>query len=821
MFGTLSLVHAPLNNAIDQGSAEAQLFFNNLTTEMKKNLLLFALLLGSQALFAQKATVSGYVRDAENGETLIGATVQAIGSNLGTTTNEYGFYSLSLEAGQYELRFSYIGFADSRRSVDLTQGNKSLNLELGIAGTDLAEIVVTATQEDRNVSDLQMSVERLDVSTLQKIPALLGEVDVLRSIQLLPGVTTVGEGAAGFNVRGGSIDQNLVILDEAPVYNSSHLFGFFSVFNPDAVKNVELYKGGIPARYGGRLSSILDVRMREGNNKGFQAQGGVGTIFSRLALEGPIAKDKASFLVAGRRSYIDVLAKPFLDEDLGDIKLNFYDLTLKTNLKAGEKDQLFLSAYLGRDVFQFGPGAGFNWGNKTSTLRWNHLFNDRLFSNFTLYYSNYDYELKFGDDEDTFDWNARIINLSAKPEFSYYINPNNLIRFGGQSIFYEFQPANAVSNNVGEIIDFSQAKQFALESGVFIEQELKINRLKINYGLRYSDFRYLGGRNRYDYGIGLPGQERPLTNVQEVPTGETIATYNNFEPRAAIQFQLNSSSSLKASYNRMAQYIHLLSNTTASIPLDIWTPSTNNIEPQLANQVALGYFRNFKDNTYELSAETYYKTFDKLVDYIDGADLILNELVEGQVLEGEGRAYGVETMLKKNEGRLTGWINYTLSRTERKVVGISNNEWYPSRFDQTHNFNITALYDLSKRAFFTATFIYNTGTPVTLPASGYYQQGLFVPNVDDGARNNYRLPAYHRLDLSITLDRNPNKPQKRWEGQWVFGVYNLYARRNTFSIYGDQGNVRLNPTDLANAEAIRFAVFGSVIPAISYNFKFK
>ncbi len=792
---------------------------------MNKQTFLFFLVLCTSALTvtlsAQKATLSGYIRDADNGETLIGATVQVKGTLLGTTSNEYGFYSLSLEAAVYEVRYSYLGFADVVQTIDLRQGNRQLSIELGIAGTELAEVVVTATEEDRNVRDLQMSVERLDVGTLQKIPALLGEVDVLRSIQLLPGVTTVGEGAAGFNVRGGSIDQNLVILDEAPVYNSSHLFGFFSVFNPDAVKNVELYKGGVPARYGGRLSSILDVRMREGNNKKFQAQGGIGTIFSRLAVEGPLAKDKASFLVAGRRSYIDVLARPFLNDDLGDVALNFYDLTLKTNLKAGEKDQLFLSAYLGRDVFQFGPGAGFNWGNRTTTLRWNHLFNDRLFSNFTLYYSNYDYELKFGDDEDTFDWNARIINLSAKPEFSYYISPNNLIRFGGQSIFYEFQPANAVSFNAGETIDFSLEKQFALESGVFIEQELTLNRLKLNYGLRYSDFRYLGGRNAYDFGPSLPGTERPLVGITAVPSGESIANYGNFEPRAALQFQLNSSSSLKASYNRMAQYIHLLSNTTASVPLDIWTPSTNNIQPQIANQVALGYFRNFQNNTYELSAETYYKTFERLIDYVDGADLILNEFVEGQVLEGEGRAYGLETMLKKNDGRLTGWINYTLSRTERKVLGVNNDEWYPSRFDQTHNFNITALYDLSKRAFLTATFIYNTGTPVTLPASGFYQQGLYIPNVDDNGRNNYRLPAYHRLDLSLTLDRNPNKPEKRWEGQWVFGVYNLYARRNTFSIYGDQGNVRLAPGDLANAEAIRFAVFGSIIPAISYNFKFR
>lgn len=781
-------------------------------------------LLAIPQLHAQKATVSGYVRDGGNGETLIGATVLVQGTSVGTATNEYGFYSLSLEPGNYTLVASYLGFADFIVDVDLTQGNRQLDVELGEEGTQLVEIVVTAEEEDRNVKDLQMSVEQLDMSTIEKIPALLGEVDVLRSIQLLPGVTTVGEGAAGFNVRGGSIDQNLVILDEAPVYNSSHLFGFFSVFNPDAVKGVKLYKGGIPARFGGRLSSILDVRMREGNSKQFEAQGGIGTIFSRLALEAPIVKDKGSFLVAARRSYIDVLAAPFLDDGLEDTKLNFYDLTLKTNLKVGEKDQLFLSGYLGRDVFQFGPGAGFNWGNRTGTFRWNHLFNDRLFSNFTAYYSNYDYEIAFGDDEeDTFDWNARIINYSVKPEFSYFLNPNNVWRFGGQSIYYEFQPANALSVNAGETIDFGLDKQFALESSLFLENELTIaERLKVNYGLRFSHFAYLGGRNVYTYGQpAQPGLESPLENIEFIESGETIGTWQNFEPRLAIQYQLDPQTSLKASYNRTAQYIHLLSNTTASIPLDIWTPSTNNIAPQMANQVAIGYFRNFKGNKYEFSAETYYKNFENLLEYVDGADLILNEFVEGQTLSGDGRAYGLEMMLKKATGRFSGWVNYTLSRTERLVEGINDNEWYPSRFDQTHNLNVTGFYELSARATFSASFTYNTGTPTTLPNSGYYQQGLFVPNNDNNGRNNYRVPDFHRLDVSLTLDPKKEKAKRRWQGQWVFGIYNLYARRNAFSIYGTQSDERIPPGTFTNAEAIKLSVIGSVIPSVAYNFKFK
>ncbi|RMF04322.1 MAG: hypothetical protein D6772_00740, partial [Bacteroidetes bacterium] len=491
--------------------------------------------------------------------------------------------------------------------------------------------------------------------------------------------------------------------------------------------------------------------------------------------------------------------------------------------KFSEKDQVFLSAYLGRDIFVFGSNAGFNWGNGTGTLRWNHLFNDRLFSNFTVYYSNYDYQLAFGEDEDTFDWDARIINYSFKPELTYFVNPDNILRFGGQSIYYEFQPANAKSTNAGEDIDFSLEQQFALESSVFVENELTIaTKLKLNYGLRLSHFAYLGGRNIYTFGeADEPGAQAPLEGIAFVKNGEIVEDWMNLEPRLAAQYQLNASTSLKASYNRTVQYIHLLSNSTASVPLDIWTPSTNNIDPQLADQLAIGYFRNFKDNRYEFSVETYYKDFQNLIDYIDGADLILNEFVEGQVLRGKGRAYGTELMLKKTKGRFTGWVNYTLSRTERLVEGINNNNWYASRFDQPHNFNLTGFYDLNERMTLSASFVYNSGTPTTLPSSGYYQQGLYVPNVDDNGRNNFRIPDYHRLDVSLTLGPKSEKADRRWQGEWVFGVYNLYNRRNAFSIYASQQDERVIPGSLTEAEAIRFSVVGSFIPSISYNFKFK
>lgn len=771
-----------------------------------------------------RVTVKGYVRDASNGETLIGATVYLDGTTKGATTNEYGFYSLTVDPGTYTIVGAYLGYEDMRKEMELL-GNFTLDFELKESGTLLSEVVVTAEEEDGNVSEVQMSVENLNMSTIERLPALLGEVDVLRSIQLLPGVTSVGEGAAGFNVRGGSIDQNLVILDEAPVFNSSHLFGFFSVFNPDAVKGVKLYKGGIPARYGGRLSSILDVRMKEGNNKQFEVQGGIGTIFSRLSVEAPIVKDKSSFLLAGRRSYIDVLAGPFLGDNLAGTSLNFYDLTLKTNYKFSDKDQLFLSGYLGRDVFAPGDQAGFSWGNTTGTLRWNHLFNDRLFSNLTFYYSDYDYAINFGDDdEDAFDWDASIVNFSAKPEFSYFLTPDNVIRFGGQGIYYRFEPANAVAISDGTEIDISINNQWAVESAVFVENELGLfeNKVKLNYGVRASHFAYLGGRPVYEFGEApFEGFARPLVGVTQTERGETIKDWFNLEPRASIQYQLTQQSSVKASYQRTAQYIHLLSNTTASIPLDIWTPSTNNIDPQLADQFAIGYFRNLKENTYETSLEVYYKDLRQLIDYVDGADLVLNELVEGQTLVGDGRAYGAEVQLKKVKGRLNGWVSYTLARTERLTPGVNNNEYYPNRFDQTHNFNITGFYDLSPRATLSATFVYNTGTPVTLASSGYYVQGFFVPNNEGAARNNFRIPDYHRLDVSVTLDPKKEKADRRWQGQWVFGVYNLYGRRNPITVSGSQADVRPVIGTPIMTSASQLSVVGNFIPSVSYNFKFK
>jgi hypothetical protein len=767
-------------------------------------ILLFLFLLPLFVTAQDKVTLSGYIKDAENGETLIGANVFVKEILSGATTNEYGFYSISIPSGEYNVEFSYLGYQTKKEKINLNT-NTTFAVELAEEGIMFTEIVVTSEAEDENVTRTEMSTNELNIKTISKMPALLGEVDVIRSIQLLPGVSTVGEGATGFNVRGGGVDQNLVLLDEAPVYNSSHLFGFFSVFNPDAVKDVKLYKGGIPSRYGGRLSSILDVRMKEGNSKKLAVSGGVGLIFSRLAIEAPIIKDKMSFIVAARRSYADILAKPFLSGSLAD-----------------SKDRIYLSAYLGRDNFGFGDDAGFSWGNSTATFRWNHLFSDKLFANFTAYYSNYDYQINFGsDDTDSFDWSAGIVNYSLKSDLSWFLNPKNLITFGGQGIMYEFSPGNAVGVSDGETRDFSVDKKYALEAGIFAENEQTINsRLSLQYGVRLSYFNYMGDGTAYEFTEVTPGQRKELSGVPTTyDQWESIQDYANLEPRASIKYQVNKSSSVKASYNRMFQYIHLISNSTASTPLDVWTPSTNNIKPQRADQYALGYFKNWFNNSYSSSVEIYYKDFNHLIDYIDGPDLFVNPLLEGELLEGRGRAYGLELQIEKTKGKFTGWFSYTLARTERKIEGVNDGKWFASRFDQTHNFSTTAFYELNKRWTFSANFVINTGTPTTFPTDRVEQQGYVIPNIASGSRNNVRIPAYHRLDISATL-AGKEKAGKRWKGDWVFSVYNVYNKRNPFSIFFRQPDGRILTGEPTPTEAVKFSVIGSFIPSVAYNFNF-
>lgn len=789
---------------------------------MKKFLLLFCCLCFSLSLFAQKQTISGYIKDQSNGESLIGATVFVNELKIGSASNTYGFYSLTLPKGTYTLTFSSAGYQRVERQITLENQSISLNIELSDKIAELQEVKVTAKSLDENVKGIEMSVNKIDIKTIRKIPALLGEVDLVRAIQLLPGVSTVGEGASGFNVRGGGVDQNLVLLDEAPVYNSSHLFGFFSVFNPDAVKDVKLYKGGIPAQYGGRASSILDVKMKEGNTKQLQVNGGIGVIFSRLSIEAPIVKDKASFIVAARRSYIDVLAKPFLTGNNADAKFSFYDLTAKINYNLNTKNTFYLSGYFGRDVF--GTGFGFNWGNSTLTSRWNHVFSNRLFLNSTVFYSNYDYildsDLRNQRPNNAFKWTSRIINLSFKPDFTYYISPDNVLTFGGQVISYHFKPGAATATSNGEKREFGQPEKFGLESAAYVGHEWKPgSNFTVQYGLRYSTYQFRSTNGEYyervKTAISAVNPSGYTLNVIQVDPSKIIANYGNFEPRAALNWSLSKQNSIKISYNRLAQYIHLMSNTAASTPLDVWTSSTNNIKPQVSDQVALGYFKNIgEDNDYETSLEIYYKSLQNQIDYADRSNLFLNPLFEKDLLFGKGRAFGLELFVKKNVGKLTGWTSYTLSRTERLVETLNNDQWFPTRFDRTHNMNIVLQYQASKRWSLGMNFAYITGVPYSLPLQKFSYDGIAYPLTEPGTRGNIRVPDYHRLDFSATR-KNKKGLFKKGTAEWVFSVYNVYNRRNPFSIY-----TRPNEQNTLQTEAVQLSIIGSFVPAVTYNFSF-
>jgi len=767
-----------------------------------------------------KFTLSGYLRDAENGEGLIGATIYVDEIAGGTTTNVYGFYSLSLPPGTYNLTFNFLGFTAQKKTIELA-ADQVLDVEM-LADEQLLEVVeVTAEKANENVKSMDIGVERMDAKMVKDIPQFMGEVDIIRSIQLLPGVSTVGEGATGFNVRGGNIDQNLILLDEATVFNSSHLFGFFSVFNADAVKDLTLYKGGVPARYGGRLSSVLDVRQKEGNTKKFAGNAGLGLVSSRLMLEGPIIKDKMSFMVAGRRSYGDLLLPLFNDDFQGD-QLFFYDVNAKVNYKIDDKNTVYLSGYFGADRFVFGSDFESFWGNNTATLRWNHLFNPRLFSNFTAVYSDYEYSLGVPEGVNAFKWEAGIQNTSLKADFSFFPNVNNTIEFGVDGIIYQFSPGRA--EGVGEESFFNVLevpKENAMELAAYIGNEQKITEnLSVEYGLRYSHFLNYGARDVFEYRDGVPTTDLDIIDTVSFNSGEVIADFGGFEPRFAVNYTFSERSSVKLGYNRMRQYIHLVSNTTAATPIDIWTPSGRYVDPAIADQISVGYFRNFKDNMYQASVEVYYKDYDDLLDYKDNAELLLNDNLETELLQGQGRAYGLEFQVEKVKGRWTGWVSYTLSRSELQVDGINLDDWYPSNYDKTHDVTVVAQYKLSDKWKFGGNFAFMTGRPITYPDSRYVYEGIVVPNYTN--RNGARTPTYHRLDLSATLV--PDKKEKvlfffnrpdHWESSWTFSLYNAYGRRNPYSIF-----FRQNEDNPQITEAVRLSIFGSVIPGITYNLNF-
>lgn len=778
-----------------------------------KSLWLFSFFFAFVGLKAQNYSFSGFVKDSMSGESIKGAVVKNLSDGASVTTNNYGFFSLTLPSGKQSVRIS-AGEYEGVTLVRNVQSDEQTSIYLLPRADEIDEVRIRAKRND-NVRAVDISTQSITGKVIKKIPAFLGEADVIKSIQLLPGVTTVGEGATGFNVRGGGIDQNLVLMDDAPVFNSAHLFGFFSIFNPDAVKDVQLIKGGIPAKYGGRLSSVLDVITKDGNNRDYQVNGGVGTIFSRLTFEGPVVKNKASFLVSGRRSYIDVLAKPLLNDDLEGSQFYFYDFTAKFNYDNG-RDKFFVSSYIGDDLFFAANAFGVKWGNSTLSARWNHIFNDKLFSNLTYYYSRYRYNLEFNIGDDlSFDWQSYINNHSLKTDFTYYLNSKNEIGFGGSSTYYIFEPGTAKAvNNLGENT-FGVPNKYAMENAIYLSDDwTPNNRFTIRAGIRGSQFLYLGKSNVYTFNDPFAeGQRRFIDSVWQAGNNEVIQQYLNLEPRLGFKYQWNRYSSIKGGYNRMVQNLHLISNTAASVPFDVWSPSTNNIKPELADQYTIGYFKNFSigKQEFESSAEVYYKDMLNQVDYVDGANLLLNELLEGELINGIGRAYGLELYVKKATGDLTGWVSYTLSRSERKSPGISDNEWYPSRFDRLHNLYIVAQYRLNKKWDLAANFVFSSGTPTTFYTGQYSIQGYTIPDAGSNDRNNVRNPNYHRLDLSATYTK---KKKGKWESNWVFSVYNAYNRRNPFSIYFENNyqNTGIN-------QAIQFSVIGSIVPAISYNFK--
>lgn len=795
---------------------------------MTKSLSVFCLVLLSHisGLGQTKHTLNGYIKDASNGEALIGATLFIKEANTGAVANAYGFYSITIPTGTYTVIYSFIGYEKIEQQITLSSDQR-LDIELKEKAKQLTEIVVSAKNDPlMRVQNTEMGTHELDIKTIKKIPAFLGEVDVIKALQTLPGISTVGEGASGYNSRGGSVGQNLILLDEAPVYNSSHMLGFFSVFNPDAVIDTKLYKGAVPAQYGGRLSSILDVRMKEGNSKKFETTGGIGTIFSRLAFEGPILKNKGSFIVAARRSYIDILARPFVKVLRDGGALNFYDLTAKANYNFSNRDRIYLSGYFGRDNFLFSKDQGFSWGNQTATIRWNHLFNKRLFSNITGVYSEYSYKLQFGDDDrDRFKWNSAITNFILKPSMTYFIDKNNELSFGGEAIYYYFIPgdAQAVSNGVSQP-PLRVPNKYNLETSIYANNVQNLGpKLSLEYGLRYSQFRAFGHDTVYQFRDTVPGIRRPVSSYRVYSSGQLISQYNNLEPRLSAKVQVSEVSSIKASYTRMVQYLHLVSNTTASNPLDVWNPSSTNILPEIGDQYAIGYFRTIgKEHGWEASVESYYRTTQNQIDYIPGADLLLNKHLEGDLLMGSGRAYGLEFYVHKKTGRLNGWISYTLAKTEMQVNGVNNGDWYPTRFDQRHNLKIVAFYELSKRWSASANFAFMSGTPATFPTSGYYENGLFIPYNANNSRGNARIPAYHRLDVSFRLEGKKEKhgrPRKNHD-YWVFSLYNVYGRENPFSIYFTQDDKRVAPGESVQRQAKQVAIIGSVVPSFSYNFTF-
>lgn len=774
-------------------------------------MLKFTILIVTSVLFCftsfaqNKYTLNGSVRDEETGEELIGATIiiNEIPAT-GTSANAYGFYSITIPEGNYTVTAQFIGYQPKTVSIVLN-GNKKMDFILSSQVKELDEVVISSQRKDENITRTQMGIDKLDVKEIQNIPVLMGEKDILKTIQLLPGVKSAGEGNSGFYVRGGAADQNLILLDEATVYNASHLLGFFSVFNSDAIKDVTLYKGGMPSVYGGRLASVLDIKMKDGNMNKFAASGGIGLISSRLNIEGPIVKNKGSFIISGRRTYADLFLKLSPDTLINQSRLYFYDINAKANYKINENNRIFLSGYFGKDVLGFGDTFGLNWGNATGTLRWNHIFGPRLFSNTSLIFSNYDYKINLDFGGNTINIISRIQDYNLKEDLQYYLSSNHTLKFGVNSNYHKIIPGAITLGGSFNTDAIKLTNKHAWENDVYISHEVKVNPdFNVEYGLRLNAFSVLGPGNFYRYNT-----EGEAIDTAIYSSGQFLKTYFNLQPRISASYVLNARSSVKASYGRNTQNLHLLSNSSSGNPTDLWIPSSVNVKPEVADQVSFGYFRNFDDNTYEFSTEIYYKKMYNQIDYKNGAQLNFNETVESQLLFGEGRAYGIELFFKKRYGRFNGWIGYTLARSERKIPGINNGNYYPAKQDRTHDVAVVGIYELAKKWVVSATWVYYTGNAVTFPNGKYEIDGRIFNYYSE--RNANRMPSYHRLDIGATWTV---KKTEKFESSWNFSVYNAYGRKNAYTI-----TFRENPDDPTRTEAVKTSLF-TFVPSITYNFNF-
>ncbi|WP_158993032.1 TonB-dependent receptor [Mucilaginibacter sp. L196] len=765
-------------------------------------LLAFCLLISIPVSAQKKFTVSGNVKDAATGEILIGATITL--NKTSTSSNNYGFYSLTAPEGNYILTVTYVGYAPAVYTVALTE-NKVVDVALN-PKAELQQVVINAhTRNNDNVASPQMGVEKLDMSQINNVPVLLGERDILKTLSLLPGVKAASEGNTGFYVRGGASDQNLILLDEATVYNASHLFGFFSTFNSDAIKDVSLYKGGMPAQYGGRLSSVLDIKMDEGNNQNYVVQGGIGLISSRIKVEGPIVKDKGSFMISARRTYLDLFLRASSDSTVKGSQLYFYDINAKANYHFDDKNVLYLSGYFGKDVLGLKNTFGTNWGNSTGTLRFNHIFNSKLFSNTSLIYSNYNYDIQSYLPGNNFNAVSQITDLDFKEDLQYFISNSHTIKFGVDALHHNLAPGSITADGNSSFNDKTIERRYGLETAAYISDEWHASdKLSLLYGFRLS--------NMFLFGPGTFSTYDAAGNTVTSNTynsGQIVKRYFNLEPRFSASYSLTSETSLKASYNRNTQNIHIISNSTSSTPTDLYVMSSNNIKPEIADQFSTGYFRNFNDNMFEFSTEVYYKWLQNQIDYKNGAQLILNQDVESQLVYGTGRAYGIEFFLKKKYGKFNGWLGYTLSRTERKFAAINNGDYYPATQDRTNDISAVGIYQFSKRWSFSSTFVYGTGNPVTYPNGKYEINGLTTFYYSQ--RNANREPANNRLDLGATLE---GKPHKKYHSSWTFGIYNVYDHRNPYAI-----TFRDSKTNPGTTEAVETSLFGR-IPSVTWNFKF-